>query len=86
MLQVVGKDYVDSKVVEAHIVPGQLLASPHGQCPQPSSDVSTLQVTSLVPTQELPTVAWTEDGVQVTVSLQASLAQQGQILVRSVLQ
>ena len=51
-------------------------------CPQLSSDVSTLQVTSLVPTQELPTVAWTEDGVQVTVSLQASLAQQGQILVR----
>ena len=55
-------------------------------CAQLSSDVSSLQVTSLVPTPELPTVAWTEDGVQVTVSLQASLAQQGQILVRSVLQ
>ena len=61
-------------------------------------------MTSLVPTQELPTVAWTEGGVQVnyyyyyycccfyyyylyyqvTVSLQTSLAQQGQILVRSV--
>ena len=64
MLQVVSKDYVDAKVIEAHIIPGKLLLS------------------SLVPTQEVPTVAWEEGGVKVNVSLQVSLAQEGQVLVR----
>ena len=62
--QVVGKDYVDAKVVEAHIVPGQLL------------------LTSLIPTQEVATVAWDKSGVQVNVSLQPSYAQEGSVMVR----
>ena len=41
-----------------------------------------LLLTSLVPTPELATVAWEEAGVRVNVSLQVSLAQQGQVLVR----
>lgn len=63
-LQVVGKDYVDAKVVEAHIVPGQLL------------------LTSLIPTQEVSTVAWDSSGVRVNVSLQPSYAQEGSVMVR----
>ena len=63
-LQVVGKDYVDAKVVEAHIVPGQLL------------------LTSLIPTQEVSTVAWDNNGVRVNVSLQPSYAQEGSVMVR----
>jgi len=62
---VVGKDYVDATVVEAHIIPGKLL------------------LTSLVPSGEVPSVAWVKGGVQVNVSLQASLAQEGTVLVRS---
>merc|ERR1712088_250295 len=62
---VVGKDYVDAKVVEAHIVPGQLL------------------LTSLIPTQEVSTVAWDNNGVRVNVSLQPSYAQEGSVMVRS---
>ena len=65
-IQVVGKDYVDAKVVEAHIVPGQLL------------------LTSLIPTQEVSTVAWDNNGVRVNVSLQPSYAQEGSVMVRSV--
>ena len=64
-IQVVGKDYVDAKVVEAHIVPGQLL------------------LTSLIPTQEVSTVAWDNNGVRVNVSLQPSYAQEGSVMVRS---
>ena len=64
LLQVVGKDYVDATVVEAHIIPGKLL------------------LTSLVPSGEVPSVAWVKGGVQVNVSLQASLAQEGTVLVR----
>ena len=64
-LQVVGKDYVDAKVVEAHIVPGKLL------------------LTSLIPTQEVSTVAWDSNGVKVNVSLQPSYAQEGSVMVRS---
>ena len=63
-IQVVGKDYVDAKVVEAHIVPGQLL------------------LTSLIPTQEVSTVAWDNSGVRVNVSLQPSYAQEGSVMVR----
>ena len=64
LLQVVGKEYMDAKVVEAHIVPGQLL------------------LTSLIPTQEVATVAWDKSGVQVNVSLQPSYAQEGSVMVR----
>ena len=63
-IQVVGKDYVDAKVVEAHIVPGQLL------------------LTSLIPTQEVSTVARDNNGVRVNVSLQPSYAQEGSVMVR----
>ena len=55
---------MDAKVVEAHIVPGQLL------------------LTSLIPTQEVATVAWDKSGVQVNVSLQPSYAQEGSVMVR----
>ena len=63
-LQVVGQEYVDARVVEAHIVPGQLL------------------LTSLIPTQEVSTVAWDPAGVKVNVSLQPSYAQEGSVMVR----
>ena len=53
-------------MVEAHIVPGQLL------------------LTSLIPTQEVSTVAWDNNGVRVNVSLQPSYAQEGSVMVRSV--
>ena len=41
-----------------------------------------LLLSSLVPTPEVATVAWEQGGVQVNVSLQVSLAQEGQVLVR----
>lgn len=62
---VIAREFVDAKVVEAHIVPQILL------------------LTTLIPTGEVSTVAWEQDGVKVNVSLQPSGAVGGSVMVRS---